>query len=76
MAFAEHGLDWYWSVANYCEMLKETGRIERIASFSNGALSTDQVNVIHAKKEAFFKDYLQRGVKPRAESVDCISNGR
>lgn len=72
-AFAEHGLDWYWSVANYCEMLKKPGGMDRIASFSNGALSTDEVNIIHAKKEAFFNDYLQRGITPRAGVVDCIS---
>ena len=22
MAFAQHGLDWYWNVANYCELLR------------------------------------------------------
>ena len=24
-AFAHHGLDWYWSIANYCELLKKPG---------------------------------------------------
>ena len=61
-AFREYGLDWYWSIANYCQMLKKPGGMNRIAFFSNGALSADEVNLIHAKKEAFYSDYLKRGI--------------
>lgn len=72
MAFSEHGLDWYWSVANYCEMLKKPGGLNRISSFSNGILSLDEVKAIHIKKEAFFSDYLRSGITPRPGVVDCI----
>ena len=72
-AFREHGLDWYWSIANYCQMLKKPGGMNRIAFFSNCALGADEVNLIHAKKEAFYSDYLKRGITPRAGVVDCIS---
>ena len=72
-AFTASGLDWYWSVANYCEMLKNPGGSGRIATFSNGALSPDEVAFIHAKKEAFFNEYLQNGITPRPGVVDCIS---
>ena len=72
-AFREYGLDWYWSIANYCQMLKKPGGMNRIAFFSNGALGADEVNLIHAKKEAFYSDYLKRGITPRAGVVDCIS---
>ena len=71
-AFRDYGLDWYWSVANYCEMLKKPGGMNRIAFFSNGVLTTDEVNIIHAKKEAFFSNYLQRGITPRDGVVDCV----
>ena len=52
-AFRDYGLDWYWSVANYCEMLKKPGGMNRVAFFSNGMLTTDEVNIIHAKKRPF-----------------------
>lgn len=71
-AFAEHGLDWYWNVANYCEMLKNPGGIKRINSFSNGLLSTDEITAIHSKKEAFFSDFLHQGIAPRPGVRECI----
>ena len=71
-AFAEHGLDWYWNVANYCEMLKNPGGIKRINSFSNGLLSADEITAIHSKKEAFFSDFLRQGIAPRPGVSECI----
>ena len=29
-AFKYHGLDWYWNVANYCELLKKPGGLKRL----------------------------------------------
>jgi len=72
-AFTASGLDWYWSVANYCEMLRNPGGRGRIASFSNGVLSPDEVAIIHAKKEVVFNEYIQNGITPRPGVVDCIS---
>ena len=71
-AFAEHGLDWYWNVANYCEMLKKPGGKNRINSFSNGLLSADEITAIHSKKEAFFSDFLHQGIAPRPGVSECI----
>ena len=71
-AFAEHGLDWYWNVANYCEMLKNPGGVKRINSFSNGLLSADEITAIHLKKEAFFSDFLRQGIAPRPGVSECI----
>lgn len=72
-AFKRHGLDWYWSVANYCEMLKNPGGIKRLASFSNSSLALEELKEIHASKEAFFSQYLQGGIMPRAGVAECIS---
>ena len=71
-AFAEHGLYWYWNVANYCEMLKNPGGVKRINSFSNGLLSADEITAIHSKKEAFFSDFLHQGIAPRPGVSECI----
>ena len=75
-AFAEHGLDWYWSVANYCEMLKKPGGVNRIQSFSNGLLSKGEITAIHTRKEAFFSAYLRQGIAPRTGVCECISKCR
>ena len=32
--FADFGLDWYWNIANYCDMLKNPGGISRIQQFA------------------------------------------
>jgi len=32
-AFKYHGLDWYWNVANYCELLKKPGGLKRLNMF-------------------------------------------
>lgn len=42
-AFRHHGLDWYWSIANYCELLKKPGGLKRLVTF--GGLSVD-MNII------------------------------
>lgn len=71
-AFAEQGLDWYWSVANYCEMLKTPGGAKRVAAFSNGTLSDEEVCAIHAKKEAYYHHALNAGITARAGVKECI----
>jgi len=71
-AFAEQGLDWYWSVANYCEILKYPGGKKRLASYSNGKLSSDLIDKIHYSKETFFEDSLKNGLVPREGLVECI----
>ena len=71
-AFTEQGLDWYWSVANYCEMLKTLSGAKRIATFSNGTLSDEEVCAIHAKKEAYFHHAVSAGITARAGVKECM----
>ena len=72
MAFEKHGLDWYWSVANYCEMLRQPGGIGRLTSYSSGSLSDDLIEEIHHSKGLFFKDLLQGGITCRAGVAECL----
>ena len=71
-AFLEHGLDWYWNVANYCEMLKSPGGLSRLSNFSNGKVSSDLINSIHEKKEFFYGKYLEHGIAPRDGVLACL----
>lgn len=73
-AFSEFGLDWYWSIANYCEMLKNPGGISRIQYFSKNLLSEDEIASIHQKKEAFFSQYLSDGIAPRHGIRECLAH--
>lgn len=78
-AFEAQGLDWYWNVANYCEMLKIPGGVKRISSFSPHTLSREMAENIHQQKQAFYAEYLTGGIKPRrgvAETINlCKSHG-
>ena len=51
-AFSEFGLDWYWSIANYCEMLKNRRYFANTVLFK-GLLSEDEIASIHQKKKLF-----------------------
>lgn len=72
-AFAEYGLDWYWSVGNYCEMLKRPGGKKRISAFSNLGLDEDLIQNIHLRKQAIYTEMLDGGIAPRAGLVECIA---
>ena len=71
-SFEDHGLDWYWSIANYCELLKSPGGKKRIKDFSNVNLPDEIIESIHVRKEKIFYDQLKSGLKPRDGVVDCI----
>ena len=71
-SFEDHGLDWYWSIANYCELLKSPGGKKRIKDFANVNISDDIIESIHVRKEKIFHDQLKLGLKPRDGVVDCI----
>ena len=75
-SFEEHGLDWYWNIANYCELLKSPGGKKRITDFSNVNLSDDVIESIHARKESIFCDQLRLGLNPRDGVIDCIETCR
>lgn len=72
MAFAEHGLDWYWSVANYCELLRQPGGMKRLSSYASGALSDELIANIHQSKGTFFKALLEDGIACRPGVADCL----
>ena len=72
-SFEEHGLDWYWNIANYCELLKRPGGKNRIIDFANAKLSDDMIDSIHEKKEAIFYEKLKAGLSPRNRIVDCMN---
>ena len=71
-SFEEHGLDWYWNIANYCEMLKQPGGKRRLFDFGNGKLSSDIVDSIHHRKEALFEAEVKKGLTPRKGVVECL----
>ena len=71
--FEEHGLDWYWSIANYCELLKIPGGKRRLNDFANVNLSNDVLNSIHERKESIFYEKLKVGLNPRDGVTDCIN---
>ena len=38
LSFKDLGLDWYWNIATYCDLLKEPGGKKRIKEFSSNSL--------------------------------------
>ena len=72
-AFEDHGLDWYWNVANYCALLKRPGGKRRLVDFANGKISAEMIDSIHDQKERLFSESLKSGLKPRAGVTECIN---
>jgi HAD superfamily hydrolase (TIGR01509 family) len=71
-SFQEHGLDWYWNIANYCELLKMPGGKRRLKDFSNVSLPDDVIDSIHDRKESIFFERLKSDLSPRDGVIDCI----
>ena len=71
-AFHKHGLDWYWSVANYCDLLKNPGGRKRLTSYANSNISEQLVESIHNSKEEFYRHALKGGLYPREGLVECL----
>jgi len=71
-AFFEHGLDWYWSVANYCDLLKNPGGKKRLMAYADNELPKELIDRIHHSKEEFYSQSLQGGINPREGVVDCL----
>lgn len=65
-AFEEAGLDWYWSVAMYGELLRVTGGKERMKLYLANYRTDDQlpedldafIAGLHARKTHFYKELL------------------
>lgn len=71
-SFLDHELDWYWNVANYCELLKKPGGKKRLNHYSNNKVSPELIDSLHARKEELFGDYLKAGISPRNGLVECL----
>jgi HAD superfamily hydrolase (TIGR01509 family) len=71
-SFQEHGLGWYWNIANYCELLKMPGGKRRLKDFSNVSLPDDVIDSIHDRKESIFFERLKSDLSPRDGVTDCI----
>ena len=74
MAFAEHGLDWYWNVANYCRLLNDPGGVKRLTLYARGSVAPDLIQSIHQAKEVFFETLMMKGIAPRQGVVSCLEN--
>ena len=55
LAFKETGLNWYWNIATYCDLLMAPGGKKRIRGYSNGSLNENTVDLIHSKNEEYFE---------------------
>ena len=73
LAFKDAGLNWYWNIATYCELLREPGGKKRIRSYSNNSLNGNTVDLIHSKKEEYFEKFLTYSISPRDNVVKIIN---
>lgn len=71
-AFNKAGLDWYWSVANYCSLLRIVGGKARIQAHAMTPMPESKINEIHEYKEAFYTEMLAGGLPARPGVVDMI----
>ena len=76
IAFKDAGLNWYWNIATYCDLLREPGGKKRIRNYSSNTLSENIVDLIHSKKEEYFEEFLSESLLPRdgvTEIIDLCS---
>lgn len=81
-AFAEEGLDWHWSEAEYTKLLEISGGKERILHYWRsvqpdlvdlGAGVQDTVAHLHAIKTAYYESAVQQGaVQLRVGALDLL----
>ena len=57
LAFKDAGLNWYWNIATYCDLLREPGGKKRIRNYSNISLNKNIVDLIHSKKKNTLKNF-------------------
>ena len=72
-AFEEFGLNWYWNIGNYINMIQKPGGILRIKEYSKLKLKDDEVKKIYDLKIKYFKEYSANSVKPREGVIDIIN---
>ena len=72
LAFKEAGLNWYWNIATYCDLLSAPGGKKTIRGYSNGSLNENTVDLIHSKKEEYFEKFLLENLLPREGVTEII----
>ena len=72
-AFKEFGLNWYWNIGNYINMIQKPGGILRIKEYSKLKLKDNEVKKIYDLKIKYFKEYSANAVKPREGVLDVIN---
>ena len=72
-AFQKYGLDWYWNVGNYINMIQKPGGILRIKEYSKLKLKDNEVKKIYDLKIKYFREYSTNAVKPREGVLDVIN---
>jgi beta-phosphoglucomutase-like phosphatase (HAD superfamily) len=82
-AFAAFGLDWVWPSDVYRDLLRVTGGKERIRHFvetfrpRQGSLALANLAAIHAKKNSFYADLVDRGMaRPRPGIARLFAEAR
>ena len=73
MAFKEFGLNWYWNIGNYINMIQKPGGIPRIKEYSTLKLKDNEVKKIYNLKIKYFRKYSTSSVKPREGVLDIIN---
>ena len=76
LAFKRLGIECYWNVANYCEMLKVPGGKERIKKFSAPNLSSEQIEKIHDLKEEIYAELIEQEDISRREFVEVFHHSK
>ena len=57
-AFQKFGLDWYWNVGNYINMIQKPGGIKRIKQYSKSHLSKIEIMEIYNLKIKYFMNIV------------------
>ena len=72
LAFKEAGLNWYWNIATYCDLLRAPSGKKRIRNYSKSVLNENIVDLIHSKKEEYFEKFLSENLSPREGVTEII----
>jgi beta-phosphoglucomutase-like phosphatase (HAD superfamily) len=72
-AFKEFGLNWYWNIGNYINMIQKPGGIQRIKEYSKLKLKDNEVKKIYDLKIKYFREYSTNAVIPREGVLDVIN---
>lgn len=72
-AFEEFGLNWYWNIGNYINMIQKPGGILRIKEYSKLKLKDNEVEKIYDLKIKYFRKYSTNSVKPRQGVLEIIN---